>query len=235
MGSSGINAVHGEPKARGNPVAIREPGHGSLSWPSRERYVKVPCDRKVARRKATRPGEADRRSKSRVICSGWRPTIPTNRSERRQGNGRVEKTPEPRGFCGVSFGKRKISLKTIHSYKRSKLAMNVCKNSSRFDHLFLCILLLPHVLLHIHHFFSLPLTTSVSSESLLAELQCSLVFVQLQQFHAPLLVRCKSCHISHQVPHECGLARLLLFFAFGHVVVCWEDISDYDLNISDYM
>ena len=59
-----------EPKARGNPVAIREPGHGSLSWPSRERYVKVPCDRKVARRKATRPGEADRRSKSRVICSG---------------------------------------------------------------------------------------------------------------------------------------------------------------------
>merc|ERR1712168_1721450 len=53
MGSSGINAVHGEPKARGNPVAIREPGHGSLSWPSRERYVKVPCDRKVARRKAT--------------------------------------------------------------------------------------------------------------------------------------------------------------------------------------
>merc|ERR1712168_455403 len=102
MGSSGINAVHGEPKARGNPVAIREPGHGSLSWPSRERYVKVPCDRKVARRKVTRPGEADRRSKSRVICSGRRPTIPPNRSERRQGNGRVEKTPEPRGFCGVA-------------------------------------------------------------------------------------------------------------------------------------
>merc|ERR1719370_2499866 len=97
--------------------------------------------------------------------------------------------------------------------------MNVI-NCSRFDHLFLCILLLPHVLLHIHHFFSLPLTTSVSSESLLAELQCSLVFVQLQQFHAPLLVRCKSCHISHQVPHE--FVALLDFFSSLPSVILME-------------
>merc|ERR1711970_498966 len=77
MGSSGINAgVHGEPKARGNPVAIREPGHGSLSWPSRERYVKVPCDRKVARRKATRPGEADRRSKAELSVLADAPPFP---------------------------------------------------------------------------------------------------------------------------------------------------------------
>merc|ERR1719495_169054 len=77
------------------------------------------------------------------------------------------------------------------------------RNHPSGDLFFFCLgLLLPHVLLYFGHFFSLPLTTSVSAQPLLAKLQSSFVLVQFQQLHASLLVRSESCHISHQVTHE---------------------------------
>merc|ERR1712061_349149 len=86
----------GIPERFGNLVTDRSLG---LAERGTSKCLATERSRAVRRRDPGKPTVA-RKAELSVLADA--PTIPTNRSERRQGNGRVEKTPEPRGFCGVS-------------------------------------------------------------------------------------------------------------------------------------
>lgn len=97
-----------------------------------------------------------------------------------------------------------LMIKKQKQFDRNSLQTIFARHIEFFRFLFhlLGVAGLTHLCKDVGQFFTLPLATDVCTETSFAELQCTLILRDFQQFHASLFVRSVANNFTNQITNE---------------------------------